>query len=105
MPSLATYFKLYATLCVLTCLTVAVYYMDLGRTSLIVALAIAIVKASLVAAVFMHLWYERRFYVLMVAISLIVLIFFFVFPFIDMGSRADVNPSTGPRIEAGPASK
>jgi cytochrome c oxidase subunit 4 len=51
------------TLFVLTALTAAVSLVDLGRMNVVVALAIATVKAAAVALWFMHLRYEGRFHV------------------------------------------
>jgi len=48
----------FAALIVLTGITVAVSYFDFGVFNLLVALAVATLKASLVAAWFMHLRYE-----------------------------------------------
>jgi cytochrome c oxidase subunit IV len=60
-----------ATLLALTALTVAASRLDLGRFGVVLALAIAGLKASIVALVFMHLWYEGRFraVVLVVAVA------------------------------------
>jgi cytochrome c oxidase subunit 4 len=55
------YWKIWSTLIGLTALTVAVSYGDFGKANLVVALAVATVKASLVALFFMHLKYDRRF--------------------------------------------
>lgn len=52
----------FAALIVLTVATVAVTYIDLGRLNLVVALAIAAVKAVLVAEIFMHLRWDRPFH-------------------------------------------
>jgi cytochrome c oxidase subunit IV len=49
-----TYFVVYAVLLVLLALTVLVAYLDLGPWGVILALAIAIVKALLVILYFMH---------------------------------------------------
>ena len=49
-----------ATLILFTWLTVAVTYVDLGRLNLWVAMAIASVKAFLVALYFMHLRWDRK---------------------------------------------
>jgi cytochrome c oxidase subunit IV len=51
----------FAALVLLTIVTVAATEVDLGRFNLYVALAIAGVKASLVALYFMHLRYDRPF--------------------------------------------
>ena len=55
-----TYILVWAALMVLTAVTVAVSYVHLGMMNVVVALAIASVKASLVALFFMHLRYESR---------------------------------------------
>ncbi|MFB3908672.1 MAG: cytochrome C oxidase subunit IV family protein [Candidatus Eisenbacteria bacterium] len=52
---------IWAALMVLTIVTVAVTKVDLGGANLWIALAIATVKASLVALFFMHLKYDRPF--------------------------------------------
>lgn len=48
------YVAIFAALLVLTALTVAVAYVDLGRFNLLVALTIAIAKGTLVVLYFMH---------------------------------------------------
>jgi len=50
-----------ATLMALTAITVASSRLDLGAFNVVLALAIAGLKASLVALFFMHLRYESRF--------------------------------------------
>ncbi len=54
------YYTVFATLMVLTGLTTWVAFFDLGVFSPIVALTIAIIKASLVVLFFMHLRYSTR---------------------------------------------
>jgi cytochrome c oxidase subunit 4 len=55
-------FTVGASLLLLTGLTVWVTYIDLGRSgNLIMAMLIAVVKASLVCAYFMHLRWDRPF--------------------------------------------
>ena len=49
------YVAVFAALVVLTAITVAVSYVDLGPASVVVALAIASLKALLVLLFFMHL--------------------------------------------------
>lgn len=53
--SLGTYFGVFAALLVLTALTVAVAYVDLGPVNTVVALTIAVIKGLLVMLFFMHL--------------------------------------------------
>ena len=58
---LTRYKVVFGSLLLLTMVTVGVSYVDFGSTfwNFVVALAIATLKASLVAAVFMHLWGEK----------------------------------------------
>ncbi len=52
------YIFVFLALMVLTVLTYSIAYVDLGGFNLIVALAIAITKASLVVLIFMHVKYS-----------------------------------------------
>lgn len=45
----------------LTCVTVAVRYVDVGEFNIVIALGIAVLKATLVALFFMHLRWDRPF--------------------------------------------
>jgi cytochrome c oxidase subunit 4 len=54
--SSARYFLVWAALLLLTVLTIVVGRINLGEGNLIVALAIALTKGTLVALFFMHLW-------------------------------------------------
>ncbi len=54
------YFLIFAALIVLTWVTALVSEIDLGRWNIFVALAIAIIKASLVILFFMHVKYSTR---------------------------------------------
>jgi cytochrome c oxidase subunit 4 len=54
--------SVFAALIALTIATVAVTYVDLGSLNLWVAMIIAGVKGALVAAIFMHLGYDRGAY-------------------------------------------
>jgi cytochrome c oxidase subunit 4 len=54
------YYTVFLVLLVLTGLTTGVAFFDLGLFSPIVALTIAVVKASLVVLFFMHLRYSTR---------------------------------------------
>ena len=56
-----TYYLVFAILMVLLALTVAVAYIDLGRTlNIIIAMTIATVKAVLVLLYFMHVRYSTK---------------------------------------------
>ncbi len=54
------YVAIFAALLVLTGVTIAVAYIDLGPLNIAVALAIAVFKASLVVLYFMHVKYSSR---------------------------------------------
>jgi cytochrome c oxidase subunit IV len=54
------YLTIFGVLMVLTVLTVAAATVDLGSFGIVVALAIAVVKATLVVLYFMHVRYSSR---------------------------------------------
>jgi cytochrome c oxidase subunit 4 len=54
IPSAKSYLLVFAALLVLTGTTVGVSFIELGEWNVIVALAIAIIKASLVVLIFMN---------------------------------------------------
>lgn len=56
----STYFTVFAILIVMTGVTTAVAFFDLGLANPVVALSIAVFKASIVALYFMHLRYSSR---------------------------------------------
>jgi cytochrome c oxidase subunit 4 len=63
----------WGALMVLTVLTVAVSKLDLGAADLAVAMVIAIVKATLVALIFMHLLWDKGFHTLLVVGGIVAL--------------------------------
>src|SRR5688500_10338781 len=56
----STYYAIFGSLMVLTAITVAVAFINLGRLNFPVALGIAILKATLVILFFMHVKYSSR---------------------------------------------
>ena len=54
------YYAVFGTLMVLTGVTVAVAYLDLGALNVVAALGIACFKATIVALYFMHVKYSTR---------------------------------------------
>jgi cytochrome c oxidase subunit IV len=54
------YFAVYIALVFLTLLTTAVAFFDLGLANAVVALSIAVLKATLVVLFFMHMRYGTR---------------------------------------------
>lgn len=66
-----TYLITYAVLLCLTLSTVLIGYLDLGWFSMFVAVAIAAIKATLIAAFFMHALYEKVMIRLLIAGALL----------------------------------
>jgi cytochrome c oxidase subunit 4 len=56
----STYYAIFALLMVLTAVTVAIAFVDLGPLNAIAALAIAVTKATFVVLYFMHVRYSTR---------------------------------------------
>ncbi len=54
------YLAIFAALLVLTYVTVQVAMLDFGRLSIVVALTVAVVKATLVLLYFMHIRYSDK---------------------------------------------
>jgi cytochrome c oxidase subunit IV len=67
---LRIYFSIFAALLVLTAVTVGVAFVDLGPMNVVVALAIAALKATLVVLYFMHVRYSSRLTWVVIAASL-----------------------------------
>jgi cytochrome c oxidase subunit 4 len=57
---IGAYLAIFGALMLLTVITVAVAWVDLGTVNVGVALAVAVVKASLVVLYFMHLKYSSK---------------------------------------------
>lgn len=82
-----TYLKTWGTLMVLTVVTVAASYVNLGPLNLPIALLIATMKAAVVALVFMHLYYDSKFNLVIFASSVIFLGIFIAFTMSDTETR------------------
>jgi cytochrome c oxidase subunit 4 len=91
----SSYFKVLGALFVLTGLTYAVSFADLGPASLTVAMVVAFAKATLVAMYFMHLKYDDRFHVFVFLSTVIFVGIFFLFTLFDLGSRTRLNEEQG----------
>jgi cytochrome c oxidase subunit IV len=59
-PSVGLYALILITLMVLTCATWAIAFVNLGIFNPVVALTIAVIKATLVILFFMHIWYSSK---------------------------------------------
>jgi len=95
---LRVYLGIGATLLFLTGLTVWVSTIPLGEWNVIVALAIATVKASLVAFFFMHLYYDNKLYFLVFTAGILFLALFIGFTMVDTMRRDDLDPEVGKPI-------
>jgi cytochrome c oxidase subunit IV len=82
------YYAIFATLIVLTGVTVAVAYLDLGAMNAVVAIAIACFKALIVVLFFMHVKYSTRLIKLTVIAGLYWMGILFVLTFSDYLTRA-----------------
>lgn len=97
------YWAVFGILVFLTLLTVVLSRFDFGSASVFITLAIAGTKATLVLAVFMHLYFDNKFFALIISVSLVFLSLFILFPIVDLGSRGMVDAQRGnfgPRDEA-----
>jgi cytochrome c oxidase subunit IV len=73
----------FAALLLLTLLTVAVTWYDLGSWNLIIALGIATAKAALVVLIFMHLRYDNPFYAVVFITALVFVTLFLGLTLLD----------------------
>lgn len=84
----------------LTFVTVAITWVDLGPLNLIAALAIAVVKASLVALYFMHLRWDRPFNAVVLILSLSLVMLFVALSLLDSRQyQPDVIPGYSPDMQ------
>ena len=79
---------------VLTFLTVAVTWIEIPEPwNVVVAIAIATVKALIVVAFFMNLWWDTKFNVLLFAMSIIFFLLLVGITLLDTLYRVDPVPS------------
>ena len=86
MPYKQLFFVLVALL-LLTCMTVGISYIDLGKLNVWISLLIASSKATLVVLFFMHLKYESRVITLSFISTIIFLGIMISFTFWDVAFR------------------
>ena len=82
------YYAIFATLMILTGITVGVAYIDLGRMNVVAAIAIACFKALIVVLYFMHVKYSSRLIKLTVIAGLYWMGILFTLTFSDYLTRA-----------------
>jgi cytochrome c oxidase subunit 4 len=81
------YVAIWAALVVLTLLTTAIAYRDLGVFNSVVALTIAVCKATLVVLFFMHVYYRTRLTWVFIAACIIWLALLIGFSLTDVLTR------------------
>jgi len=87
-------------LLVLTVVTVAVTLVDLGPFNLVVALSIALVKATLVLLYFMHLRWDRPFNAVIIISALAFVVIFVGLTLLDSHNyQADIIPEFGSQVQ------
>lgn len=87
------YWGIFGALIVLTLITVRVSYYDFGSANIIIALVVATLKASLVAAFFMHLRHDKLFNTLAFLSAFLFLAIFILLTYDDLGGRGRPSPS------------
>lgn len=96
---LKVYIGTWITLVVLTGITVAVSYVDFGTGNIVIALLIATMKAATVAALFMHLLFDRKFHAVILTSSLVFLGIFISFTMFDTDTRGRATAIEGDKPE------
>jgi cytochrome c oxidase subunit IV len=81
------YYRVYGALLALTLLTIGVAYLDLGPLNVVLALGIAICKASLVMLFFMHLRYSSRLTWVIAGAGMLWLAYLLIFTLSDYFTR------------------
>lgn len=85
-----TYFIIWAALMVLTVITVYVSYVDFGTMNVVIAMAVASLKAALVALFFMHLKFEDSITWVFALFPLALLFLLITMTFVDTFTRVVV---------------
>ena len=102
------YWGIWIGLMILTVITVLAYWipvwydLKLGSANIIIAMAIATTKASLVCLYFMHLKFDKKFHMIAFLSSLIFLGLFLTFTMLDINTRDDSQPFAKPLYSGKP---
>jgi cytochrome c oxidase subunit 4 len=88
-----TYTLTLVALLILTAITVGASYINFGAGNVVIALAIATMKACIVALFFMHLLHDRPVNGIIAVTGFLFLGIFLMFDFLDVDSRKDVEPT------------
>lgn len=92
VASAALFGKVLATLLVLTFITVAASRFNFGGANLLIAMAIASVKAALVISIFMHLWWDTAMNKIVFLSSFLFLSLLLTFTLSDLVTRGIEDP-------------
>jgi cytochrome c oxidase subunit 4 len=84
---LSTYLSIFTALMVLSAITVGAAFVNLGALNPVVALTIAVIKATLVILFFMHVKYSSRLTKLTVVLSLFFVVILFAETLMDYATR------------------
>ena len=95
---LKVYLATGGALFILTAATVAISFINLGGWNAIAAVAIATIKAALVAFIFMHLIYDKKIFLIVFAVAIMFLGILISLTMFDVLSRGDVNSITASPI-------
>lgn len=87
---LSVYLGIGGALLCLTALTIWVAHFNLGEWNIVIALLIAGIKATLVAFVFMHLFYDNKLYFMVFVGAIGFLMLFIGLSMIDTMQRGDI---------------
>ncbi len=95
-----TYLTILVALLILTGITVAVSYPDFGDFNIVIALAVATLKATLVGLFFMHLLHDKKMNAVIIVGSFVFLGLLLATCSMDIGSRdvyipANAKPPAG----------
>jgi cytochrome c oxidase subunit 4 len=91
-PSVGNYILVFMALLVLAALTTGIAYVDLGPFNTVIALAIAVVKMSLIGLFFMHLWSSPGLTRIVVLAGFFWLALMVSFTLADVFTRSWINP-------------
>ncbi len=93
----AAYFATWGALMFFTIITVGASYVNFGPANLLIAVVIATLKATIVAAIFMHLWFDHRMHSMILGSAGLFLAIFIAFTMFDTESRGHLESITGER--------
>lgn len=93
--SAATFFGIYAALLFFTFITVWIAQFDFGGANMLIAMAVASVKAALVMTVFMHLKWDTAINNIAFLSSVLFLSLLFLFTIADHQTRGEAEATSG----------